>query len=33
VKEYALKKGFFVIKQSGDTMKIDVPKDFKPRAW
>jgi hypothetical protein len=33
VKEYALKKGFFVIKQSGDTMKIDVPKDFQPRAW
>jgi hypothetical protein len=33
VKEYALKTGFFVVSQSGDTMKIDVPKEFKPRAW
>ncbi|MDR2179940.1 MAG: hypothetical protein LBP21_06505 [Synergistaceae bacterium] len=33
VKEYALKTGFFVISQSGDTMKIDVPEGFKPRAW
>jgi hypothetical protein len=33
VREYALKTGFYVISQSGDTMKIDVPKDFKPQAW
>jgi hypothetical protein len=33
VKEYALKTGFYVISQSGDTMRIDVPEDFKPRAW
>jgi hypothetical protein len=33
VREYALKTGFFVVSQSGDTMKIDVPKEFKPRAW
>jgi hypothetical protein len=33
VREYALKTGFYVISQSGDTMKVDVPKDFKPRAW
>jgi hypothetical protein len=33
VREYALKTGFYVISQSGDTMKIDVPEDFKPRAW
>jgi hypothetical protein len=33
VKEYALKTGFYVISQSGDTMRIDVPEDFSPRAW
>jgi hypothetical protein len=33
VKEYALKTGFFVISQSGDTMNIVVPEGFKPRAW
>jgi hypothetical protein len=33
VKEYALKTGFYVISQSGDTMRIDVPEDFRPRAW
>ena len=33
VKEAALKAGFFVIGQSGDTMKIEIPKDFKPREW
>ncbi|MDR1977310.1 MAG: hypothetical protein LBQ42_01100 [Synergistaceae bacterium] len=33
VKEYALKTGFYVISQSGDTMRIDVPEGFKPRAW
>jgi hypothetical protein len=33
VKEYAFKTGFFVIAQSGDTMRIDVPEGFKPRVW
>ncbi|MDR1622431.1 MAG: hypothetical protein LBS00_08665 [Synergistaceae bacterium] len=33
VKEYALKTGFYVISQSGDTMNIDVPKDFGARVW
>jgi hypothetical protein len=33
VKEYALKTGFFVVSQSGNTMKIDVPKEFNPRVW
>jgi len=28
-----LEAGFFVIEQSGDTMKIDVPKDFIPREF
>jgi hypothetical protein len=29
----ALKEGLYVIAQSGDTVKIDVPGDFIPRAW
>jgi hypothetical protein len=33
VKDYALRAGFYVIEQSGDTVKIDVPENFKPRAW
>jgi hypothetical protein len=33
VKEYALKKGFYVIRQSGDTVTIENPKDFKPKTW
>jgi hypothetical protein len=33
VREFALKKGFYVIAQSGDTMAVDVPEDFKPKAW
>jgi hypothetical protein len=33
VKEYALKTGFFVISQSGDTMNIVVPEVPKPRTW
>jgi hypothetical protein len=33
VKEYALKKGFYVIKQSGDTVSIENPGGFKPREW
>jgi transposase len=33
VKEYALKKGFYVIRQSGDTVTIDNPKGFEPKKW
>jgi hypothetical protein len=33
VKAYALKNGFFVLEPSGDTMKIDVPRGFKPKEW
>jgi hypothetical protein len=33
VKKYALKKGFYVIQQSGDTVTIENPGDFKPREW
>jgi hypothetical protein len=29
----ALKAGFYLIEQSGDTMKISVPEDFKPKEW
>ncbi|MDR1949401.1 MAG: hypothetical protein LBQ38_08415 [Spirochaetaceae bacterium] len=33
VKGYALKKGFYVIQQSGDTVSIENPGGFKPREW
>jgi septal ring factor EnvC (AmiA/AmiB activator) len=33
VKAFALKNGFFVLEQSGDTIQIAVPEDFKPREW
>ncbi|MDR3198894.1 MAG: hypothetical protein LBU34_13595 [Planctomycetaceae bacterium] len=33
VKQLAVQSGFFVITQKGDTVKIDVPKDFKPRNF
>ncbi|MDR1949310.1 MAG: hypothetical protein LBQ38_07960 [Spirochaetaceae bacterium] len=33
VKEYALRKGLYVIKQSGDTVTIENPAGFKPREW
>jgi hypothetical protein len=33
VKDYAVKQGFFVLEQSGDTVRISVPNDFKPREW
>jgi hypothetical protein len=33
VKEYALKKGFYVLRQSGDTVTIVNPVSFKPREW
>jgi hypothetical protein len=33
VKAYALKTGFYVIVQSGDTVKIEIPKGFTPGVW
>jgi hypothetical protein len=33
VREFALKNGFYVVAQSGDTMTVDVPEGFKPKAW
>jgi hypothetical protein len=33
VKAYALKMGFYVIVQSGDTVKIEVPEGFTPEVW
>jgi hypothetical protein len=33
VRRYALKAGFYVIVQTGDTVKIDIPRDFIPRDW
>jgi hypothetical protein len=33
VKAFAVKSGFFVLEQSGDTVKISVPENFRPREW
>ncbi|MDR2662178.1 MAG: hypothetical protein LBC31_04195 [Treponema sp.] len=33
LRNYVLKKGFYVIEQSGDTVKIEAPEGFKPRMW
>jgi hypothetical protein len=33
VKVYALKKGFYVIRQSGDTVTIENPPGFEPKTW
>jgi hypothetical protein len=33
LRNYVLKKGFYLIEQSGDTVKITVPGGFKPRIW
>jgi hypothetical protein len=33
VKKAAIKEGLYVLTQTGDTVKIDVPKGFTPRAW
>jgi hypothetical protein len=33
VKRAVLKAGLYVITQSGDTMKIDIPEGFKPKEW
>ena len=33
VRSYAHKAGFFVIEQTGDTVKINIPQGFIPREW
>jgi hypothetical protein len=33
VRRYALHAGFYVIVQTGDTVKIDIPEGFQPRRW
>jgi hypothetical protein len=33
VKTFAIRNGFFVLEQSGDTVQISVPEGFKPREW
>ncbi|MDR2718321.1 MAG: hypothetical protein LBB89_09700 [Treponema sp.] len=32
-KEAAIEAGFFVLEQSGDTVKMDIPENFVPREW
>jgi hypothetical protein len=32
-KAAAFEAGLYVIEQSGDTMKINMPEGFKPREW
>jgi len=33
VRSYILKKGFYVIEQTGDTVQINIPPGFKAREW
>jgi hypothetical protein len=33
VRNHVLRNGFYLIEQSGDTVKIEPPADFKPRIW
>ena len=30
---FILKQGFYLIEQTGDTVRINVPKGFKPKKW
>ena len=32
-REYAQKSGFYVLEQTGDTMRLDIPPGFVPRDW
>ena len=32
-RQAALKAGFYVVVQAGDTMRLDMPEGFKPKAW
>ena len=33
VRRYILKKGFYVIEQTGETVRINIPPEFKAREW
>ena len=33
IKEMALENGLYVLEQSGDTMKMDIPEGFNPKEW
>jgi Holliday junction resolvase-like predicted endonuclease len=33
LKRYVRRKGLYLIEQSGDTVRIDVPRGFTPRIW
>jgi hypothetical protein len=33
IKTFAVRSGFFVLEQSGDTVRISVPEGFRPREW
>ena len=33
MREFILKQGFYLIEQSGDTVHINIPRDFTPREW
>jgi len=33
VRRFILKTGFYVIEQTGDTVRINIPEGFKPREW
>ena len=33
VRDYAHKAGFYVIEQTGDTVRINIPEGFKAREW
>jgi ElaB/YqjD/DUF883 family membrane-anchored ribosome-binding protein len=33
VKRAVMEAGFYVIEQTGDTVKINIPEDFKPKEW
>ena len=33
VRDYTHSAGFYAIEQTGDTVRINIPKDFKPREW
>jgi hypothetical protein len=32
-RDHAVRSGFYVIEQSGDTVKIEMPVGFTPKAW
>ena len=32
-KDAVIEAGMYVLEQSGDTMKMEIPKDFKPKEW